>query len=60
MKNQMRRSLLLTLAVGLALTGCETDGHMLGINLGTVQLDDASQLRVEGIRGAAEYVEIIW
>ena len=26
MKNQMRRNLLLTLAVGLALTGCETDG----------------------------------
>ena len=56
----MRRSLLLTLAMGLALTGCETDRHMLGINLGTVQLDDGSQLQVEGIRGAAEYVEIIW
>jgi hypothetical protein len=27
---------------------------------GTVQLDDGSQLQVEGIRGAAEYVEIIW
>ncbi len=27
---------------------------------GTVQLDDGSVLQVEGIRGAAEYVEIIW
>ncbi len=27
---------------------------------GTVQLDDGSALRVAGIRGAAEYVEIIW
>lgn len=27
---------------------------------GTVTLDDGSELRVDGIRGAAEYVEIIW
>lgn len=27
---------------------------------GTVQLDDASVLQIEGVRGAAEYVEIIW
>lgn len=27
---------------------------------GTVELDDGSPLHVEGVRGAAEYVEIIW
>lgn len=27
---------------------------------GTVQLNDGSDLQIEGIRGAAEYVEIIW
>ena len=27
---------------------------------GTAQLDDGSTLQIEGVRGAAEYVEIIW
>jgi hypothetical protein len=27
---------------------------------GTVQLDDGSELEVQGVRGAAEYVEILW
>ncbi|NOQ84817.1 MAG: hypothetical protein GQ551_12480 [Myxococcales bacterium] len=45
---QMQRSFLLTLALAAPLIS------------GAIQLDDGSELRVEQIRGAAEYVEIIW
>ena len=47
-----------TLSLGPAYTLTRWKVH--GEIHGTVQLDDGSQLQVEGIRGAAEYVEIIW
>jgi hypothetical protein len=31
-----------------------------GVIAGTVGLDDGSMLRVADVRGAAEYVEIVW
>jgi hypothetical protein len=47
-----------TLSLGPAYTLTRWKVH--GEIRGTVQLDDGSQLQVQGVRGAAEYVEIIW
>lgn len=47
-----------TLSLGPAYTLTRWKVH--GEIRGTVQLDDGSQLQVAGVRGAAEYVEIIW
>jgi hypothetical protein len=47
-----------TLSLGPSYTLTRWKAH--GEISGTVQLDDGSELRVAGIRGAAEYVEIIW
>jgi len=49
-------STTLTLGDAYTLTRWKVHGEIAG----TVQLDDGSQLEVAGIRGAAEYVEIIW
>jgi len=49
-------STTLSLGPSLTLTRWKVHGEMHGI----AQLDDGSQLQVEGIRGAAEYVEISW
>jgi hypothetical protein len=47
-----------TLALGPPLTLTRWKVH--GVLTGTVRLEDGSSLQVEGIRGAAEYVEIVW
>lgn len=47
-----------TLSLGPAYTLTRWKVH--GELTGTVQLDDGSELQVQGIRGAAEYVEIVW
>jgi hypothetical protein len=49
-------STTLNLGAPYTLTRWKVHGEIAG----TVELDDGSQLQVEGIRGAAEYVEIIW
>ncbi len=49
-------STTLTLGDAYILTRWKVHGEIAG----TVELDDGSQLQIEGIRGAAEYVEIIW
>ena len=46
------------LALGPPLTLTRWKVH--GVLEGTVMLSDGSTLRVDGIRGAAEYVEIVW
>ena len=46
------------LALGPPLTLTRWKVH--GVIEGTVGLDDGSTLQVRGVRGAAEYVEIIW
>ncbi len=49
-------STTLSLGAPLTLTRWKVHGEIRG----TVLLDDGSRLQVEGIRGAAEYVEIVW
>jgi hypothetical protein len=49
-------STVLALGPPLTLTRWKVHGEIQG----TVELDDGSLLQVEGIRGAAEYVKIIW
>lgn len=49
-------STTLTLGDAYILTRWKVHGEIAGM----VELDDGSKLRVEGIRGAAEYVEIVW
>lgn len=49
-------STTLSLGPPLTLTRWKVHGEIQG----TVQLDDGSLLEVEGVRGAAEYVEIMW
>ena len=46
------------LALGPPLTLTRWKVH--GVIAGTVRLDDGSILPVQGVRGAAEYVEIVW
>ncbi len=47
-----------TLALGPPLTLTRWKVH--GVIAGTLELDDGSKLQVDGVRGAAEYVEIVW
>jgi hypothetical protein len=47
-----------TLSLGPAYTLTRWKVH--GEIEGSVTLDDGSQIQIDGIRGAAEYVEIIW
>lgn len=47
-----------TLALGPPLTLTRWKVH--GVLTGTVRLEDGSTLQIGGIRGAAEYVEIVW
>ena len=49
-------STVLALGPPLTLTRWKVHGEIVG----NVGLDDGSTLRVEGVRGAAEYVEIVW
>ncbi|MGB9339380.1 MAG: DUF2804 domain-containing protein [Polyangiales bacterium] len=49
-------STTLDLGAAYVLTRWKVHGEIEG----AVRLDDGSQLQVQGIRGAAEYVEIIW
>jgi len=47
-----------TISLGPALTLTRWKVH--GVIAGTLELDDGSTLQVDGVRGAAEYVEIVW
>lgn len=46
------------LALGPPLTLTRWKVH--GVIAGTIELDDGSTLQIQGVRGAAEYVEIVW